>query len=159
MLVLTHNLSKIILPFIKQFQSGAILAVGNMAIAICQELLSANTVLLMNPFNLEQLAKLGSVDIALVSDVTEVLTKPQAMEWLGILRNHHTQHIMVISNKINENSKGWQLTDYLSLGLKYHGDYSGKSIFSYTIENYHSKHDWLNNSFWANPKMYNKYRW
>ena len=115
MLVLTQDLLKIILPFIERFKSEAVLAVGNIAVSICQELLNDNTISLMNTFNLGQLAKLGSIDMALVSDVTEVLNKPQAIEWLGVLRNYHTQHIMVISDKFNANSRSWQLTDYLSL--------------------------------------------
>ena len=159
MFVLTQNLLKIILPFIERFQYKSVLAVGNMAISICRELRNDNTISLTDPFDLRQLDKLGSVDIALVSDVTEILNKPQAMEWLGVLRNYHTQHIMVISDKVNANDKDWQLTDYLSLGLKYHGDYSDRSVFSYTIEDYHFKRDWLNSKFWANPEIYDKYRW
>jgi hypothetical protein len=39
------------------------------------------------------------------------------------------------------------------------GTQDGLQVFSYAIENYQLKKDWLNSRFWANPQHYDKYRW
>ncbi|MDT8372118.1 MAG: DUF6231 family protein [Gammaproteobacteria bacterium] len=38
-------------------------------------------------------------------------------------------------------------------------DTTEHQLFSYAIESYQPKHDWLNSRFWANPENYDKYRW
>jgi hypothetical protein len=39
------------------------------------------------------------------------------------------------------------------------GTEDGLQVFTYAIENYQPKRDWLNSRYWANPEMYDKYRW
>lgn len=153
------NLSKSILPFIAQFQAETVLVAGETAISLCKELHDTRSHTLTTPFMLEQLEDLTTVDVAIISDLTESVTKELATQWLGILRNQHTQHVLVIADFEKAGKQGWQLTDFLALGLTLHKRYDNTHIFTYAIESYQPKRDWLNARFWANPENYNKYRW
>ena len=158
-MTISSDLSKIILPFIEQFQSKTILVAGETAITLSKELHDTRSHTLTTPFTLEQLANLSSMDLAIISELTESLTKEMATQWLGILRNRYTPHIIVISDSDKTSQQGWQLADFLAMGFKLQGSHGNTHIFTYAIETYQPKRDWLNERFWANPENYNKYRW
>jgi Family of unknown function (DUF6231) len=158
-MTISSDLSKIILPFIEQFHSKTIIVAGETAIKLSKELHDTRSHALTTPFSLEQLADLPTMDLAIISELTETLTKELATQWLGILRNRHVSHIIVISEREKALQQGWQLTDFLAMGFKLHGNHDDTDIFSYAIESYQPKRDWLNARFWANPENYNKYRW
>ncbi len=153
------DLSKIILPFIEQFQAKTLLLAGETAITLCNDLHDTRSFVLTTPFKLEQLDDVGAIHVAIISDLIESSNKTKANEWLGILRNRHTQHIIVISNKNKTTLQDWQFADFLALGLKKIANVQNQHVYAYAIENYHEKRDWLNSRFWANPENYNKYRW
>lgn len=153
------DLSKIILPFVEQFQAKTVLAAGEAAITLCNDLHDTRSSVLKTPFTLEQLDNIGTIDLAIISNIIESSSKEKASEWLGVLRNRHTQHIIVITDKNKSALQGWQLADFLALGLKKIADIQNQDIYAYAIENYQQKRDWLNSRFWANPEHYNKYRW
>lgn len=111
------------------------------------------------PFSIQQLADLPTIDLAIISDITETLPKAYAMQWLGLMRNAHAQHIIVISEVTTATHLDWQLADYLALGMKRIAINDTHHIYSYAIESYQLKHDWLNSRFWANPDNFDKYRW
>lgn len=115
---------------------------------------------LTTPFSQQQLLEIAPIDLAVVSHLTESLAKPEAQQWLGKIKNQYAPHVILISHPELAAEKGWQLTDYLALGFKHiAGTEDGLQVFSYAIENYQPKRDWLNSRFWANPEMYDKYRW
>jgi len=153
------DLSKIILPFIEQFQAKTLLVGGETAVTLCNDLHDTRSTVLTTPFKLDQLVDLGAVDIAIISDIIELSSKAEANEWLGVLRNGHTQHIIVIADNNKSMQQGWQLADFLALGLKKIGEHQNQHVYVYAIESYQQKRDWLNSRFWANPENYNKYRW
>lgn len=111
------------------------------------------------PFSIQQLVDLPTIDLAIISNIIETLPKTQAMQWLGLMRNAHAPHIIVISEITLAAQQGWQLADYLALGMKRIGIVDKYQLFSYAIETYQPKHDWLNSRFWANPENFDKYRW
>ena len=132
---------------------------GETAITLYNDLHDTRSTILTTPFNLKQLDNLTSVDLAIISDITELLSKEMATEWLAMIRNRHTQHIIVISDNEKSAQQGWQLADYLALGLKHVGSHNKQYVYAYAIESYQPKRDWLNSRFWANPENFNKYRW
>lgn len=155
---MSSDLSKIILPFIQQYRGQRLLLAGELAKKTLINQQDTRSHSLTTPFSLAQLSELPLIDIAIVSDVIENLSKLDATQWLAMLRNQYAQHLLLIVNQ-HQADPGWQLTDYLALGFKKRGEIQGHLLFSYAIEDYQFKKDWLNDKYWANPENYNKYRW
>lgn len=155
----SSDLATIFLPLIKQYQNPSLLLAGDIAINSCEEWRSTKPHILKTPFSIQQLIDLPIIDLVIISNLIETLPKTEAMQWLGLLRNAHTQHIIVISETALATEQGWQLTDYLALGMKCLAVVEQYQIFSYSIESYQPKHAWLNSQFWANPENFDKYRW
>ena len=132
---------------------------GDTVINSCKELHDTRSHTLKTPFNLEQLNDLANIDLAIISNLIETLPKQEAILWLSMIRNRHAQHLILVSNNESSEQQGWHIADYLALGLQQHGSYGDYQLFSYNIESYRPKHDWLNSRFWANPENYDKYRW
>ncbi|HEC59982.1 MAG TPA: hypothetical protein ENI24_10490 [Methylophaga sp.] len=153
------DLTTILSPLIKQCQPQSLLLAGDIAIHSCNEWHDAKPYVLKTPFSIQQLVDLPTIDLAIISEITETLPKTQAMQWLGLMRNAHAQHIIVISEITGAMQQGWQLADYLALGMKRMAIVENYHLYSYNIETYQLKRDWLNSRFWANPDNFDKYRW
>jgi hypothetical protein len=153
------DLSILLSPLVAQYQDKSLLLAGDTAIKLVKDLHDTRSQVLKTPFSLEQLADLPQIDLAIVSDLLETLTKEQSIEWLSMLRNGHAQQLILITSKAAEKQQGWQLTDYLALGFNQLFSDSNSAVYSYNIVSYRPKRDWLNSRFWANPENYDKYRW
>ncbi|KKM22836.1 hypothetical protein LCGC14_1621280 [marine sediment metagenome] len=153
-------LSKLITPLITQFSPKTILTAGEAAATCLQTDNDTRIHHLKTPYHQQQLEDISAVDLAIISELTESLSKPLAQAWLGTIKNYYAPHIILISHPTLAAKHNWQFTDYLAMGFKHiAGSQDGLRIFSYAIENYQPKRDWLNSRFWANPEMYDKYRW
>jgi len=53
---------------------------------------------LKTPLNIEQLKNSGTVDLAIESEISNTLNKQHATQWLGLLRNNYTNHIILIES-------------------------------------------------------------
>lgn len=156
----THlDLSTILSPLIEEFQPSSVLIVGETALACYKEQQDTRSQVLKTPFRLEQFANITGIDLAIVSEIIDTLPKSQAMEWLGLIRNCYTQHMIVICEIDAAVRQSWELADFLALGMQRVAMTHHHQIFSYAIENYQPNHDWLNSRHWANPENYDKYRW
>lgn len=144
---------------IKQCQHQSLLLAGDIAINSCEEWHDTRSHILKMPFSIQQLTDLPTIDLAIISDITETLPKAQAIEWLGLMRNAHARRIIVISKITPSTQQTWQITDYLGLGMKRLISVNNYQLFTYAIESYQLKREWLNNRFWANPENFDKYRW
>lgn len=153
------HLSTLISPLIAQFQPKSVLIVGETAQNCYPNALNTEKQLIKPPFSVEQLSHIKPIDLAVVSDITSTLTKHDATQWLGTLRNRHAAHIIIISDSEASSQQGWQLNDYLGLGMKQIQSIGNYQLFSYAIENYQIKKEWLNSKNWANPEMFGKHRW
>jgi hypothetical protein len=154
----SSDLSKMILPFIQQYRGKSLLIAGELAKKTLINDQDTRSHTLTTPFTLAQLTSLPLIDIAIISDVIENLSKVDATQWLATLRNQYAQHLLLIVNQ-QQTESSWQLTDYLALGFKKRGEIKGRLIFSYAIEDYQFKKEWLNDRYWANPENFDKYRW
>jgi hypothetical protein len=154
----SSDLSKIILPFIKQYRGKSLLVAGELAKNTLNTVQDTRSYTLTTPFTLTQLETVPTIDIAIVSDVIENLNKVEATQWLATLRNQYAQHLLLIVDQQQVESN-WQLTDYLALGFKMRGQISQYQLFSYAIEDYQFKKEWLNSRYWANPENFDKHRW
>lgn len=156
----SYALSSLLAPVIREFNPTSILTAGQTAAACLQN--DNDTVLqhLNTPYSQQQLMEIEPVDLAIISHLTESMNKIPARHWLGTIKNRYAPHIILISHPQLAQKNGWQLTDYLAMGMKHiAGTENGLQIFSYAIENYQPKREWLNSRFWANPDLYDKYRW
>jgi len=153
------DLSIILSPLIAQSHCKSVLLAGETVINSCKELQDTRSHQLKTPFSLEQLNEQGSIDLAIISDLIETLPKQEAIQWLSMVRNRYSQHLVLVVNSMRAEQQGWQIADYLALGLQQHGSFEGYQLFSYNIESYRPKRDWLNSRFWANPENFDKYRW
>lgn len=147
-------------PMMAQFNPESILLVGNLAAESVDCPQDTRLQQLTTPLTQQQLTEMKPVDLAVISDLTETLSVDAGQQWLGILRNVYAPHILLISHAASAKDKGWQLRDFLAMGLKrYAGTAEGFQLFSYAIENYQPKKEWLNSRFWANPENFDKYWW
>jgi hypothetical protein len=153
-------LSRLLQPLISQIQPRSLLVAGETVHDCVKELNDTRSTKLTSPFSQQQLLSIQAVDLAIVSDITETLSVQQGQQWLGMLRNQFAPHIILVSDTQRAAAQGWQFTDLIALGLKHiAGDAEGLQIYSYAIDSYQGKKDWLNSRFWANPENYDKYRW
>jgi len=155
----SSDLSILLSPLIAQPHCKSILLAGETAVNSFRDLQDTRSHTLKTPFSLEQLNDQARIDLAIISDLIETLPKQEAIQWISMVRNRHAQHLILITNSERANQQGWQIADYLALGLQQHGSHNDYQLFSYNIESYRPKHDWLNSRFWANPENYDKYRW
>ncbi len=135
------------------------LLVGEVALSCFKEHQDIRSQHLTTPYTLEHLAKIKPIDLAIVSEITDSLPKTTATEFLGMIRNYHASHIIVITKIAQASCEQWLLADFLAMGMKHIANTTEYQIFSYAIESYQPKRDWLNSRFWANPENYDKYRW
>jgi len=101
-------------------------------------------------------------DVAIAMDLFEHVDKPTGAQVLSRLRDVLSAQYCVclpLGNSTND----WQLNDLFSFALKRVASYThnGKEygLFKYNIGDYKRTPDWLNAENWANPNMWNKYRW
>ena len=144
---------------IAQSHCKSLLFAGETVISLYKDLNDTRSHELKTPFNLDQLINLPHIELAVVSDLIETMSKDQATEWLSMLRNCHIQQLILIIDNTSKPNHDWQLADFLAMGLQKIIANQHYQLLSYNIENYRPKHDWLNSRFWANPENYDKYRW
>lgn len=153
-------LGELLEPLITAFAPKSLLLAGELAIASVQSRQDTRSRQLTTPFRQQQLHDLQQVDVAVISDLTETLPVAHGQQWLGSLRNVFAPHVILISDPEKAQQQGWQFADFLALGLHQVAiSDSGLHLYSYAIENYQPKRDWLNSRFWANPENFGKYWW
>ncbi len=155
-----NALGELLDPLLAAFSPQSLLLAGELAIASVQPAQDTRSRQLTTPFRQQQLSDLEQVDVAIISDLTETLSVSQGQQWLGSLRNVFAPHVILISDPDKAQQQGWQFADFLALGLHQVAvSQSGLQIYSYAIENYQPKRDWLNSRFWANPENFGKFWW
>lgn len=153
-------LSTILIPLVEQFKPRSLLIAGGIAETCLEDAQDTRSATLTTPYRQSQLQEIEPVDVAVISDLTETLSRESGQQWLGTLRNLFAPHIILISDPQKAEDNGWEFADFLALGLEHFaGSEEGLQVFSYAIENYQPHHEWLNARFWANPENFDKYRW
>lgn len=153
-------LGELLEPLLTAFAPKSLLLAGELAIASVQSRQDTRSRQLTTPFRQQQLHDLQQVDVAVISDLTETMPVAHGQQWLGSLRNVFAPHVILISDPEKSQQQGWQFADFLALGLHQVAiSDSGLHLYSYAIENYQPKRDWLNSRFWANPENFGKYWW
>jgi hypothetical protein len=107
-------------------------------------------------------------DVGIALNLFENLNKTQGQRILCKLRDVlTTQYCVGLSLNTGDSTSDWQLNDLFAFALdrvaSYHGETNNQpaecGLFKYNIMEYKKTPKWLNTKNWANPKMWNKYRW
>ena len=103
-------------------------------------------------------------DVAIAVDLFEHLDKTKGMQVLSRLRDVLcSQYCVCLPLSAQSSNTTWQLTELFSFALikvaSYPSDELEYGLFKYNISDYKKTPDWLNSDNWANPNMWEKYRW
>lgn len=151
-------LSSLLTPLLSDTKS--VLAIGETAHAVLHPLNDTRIAFLRTPTHYDELKQFGSHNLVVVSHVLETFSKREAESWLGLIKNQLSPTVVLLTHPTLCEQQGWALSDYLAMGFRHMaGTADGLQLFSYAIENYQLKKDWLNSRFWANPQHYDKFRW
>ena len=100
-------------------------------------------------------------DFALVAGYLEQVTPHQGAALLARLRDVQAQRFAVIVPE--QRDTHWTPDTFIALGLSIHGHYREADppllLATYDIANYKRTPDWLSPKNWANPELWDKYRW
>lgn len=115
---------------------------------------------------MESLSALGRFDTGIVVDTLEFLDRQRAGQLIARLRDLHTSRFCVlvpIGDDWKALNSNWSGADFLAYGMKLVNRYQATAgmlhLYKYDIASYKSTPDWLNSRNWANPELWNKYRW
>lgn len=112
--------------------------------------------------NLEQ-----RYDMGVVTDTVEYMDKSDAVRLLSRLRDLYTARFCV-AVRIGRDWPGltstWSRNELLGIGMMLVNSYGDDSsrplhLYKYDIATYKPTPGWLNPDDWANPELWNKYRW
>lgn len=107
-------------------------------------------------------------DLAIIADQLEHLDKRLGIELLAGLRNLSASRLAVLVDLAQ--TREWQENDFFSLALQRHASFTQAereecdekrtlALYTYDLADYKQVPDWLNNKYWANPDMFDKYWW
>ena len=110
--------------------------------------------------------RLPVFDVILLTDVLEQLPKSEAEALIGRLRDLHSRHLFLFI-RIGEDWPGiesqWRRNDLLAHGFslyrRYDADGLEYHLYRFELESYKATPEWLNSQYWANPELFDKYRW
>jgi len=118
------------------------------------------------PPTLDELDQQGRFDLVFISHVLERMPKQEAEQLIARLRDLHCNRLIVvipIGTDWSEHVSYWQQSDLLGLGFsllaEFHSNQRLAHIYAFDFASYKTTPDWLNNSYWANPELFDKYWW
>ena len=152
-------------------QPNSILAVGNDAAATLESYLQQRTfikrdcrVTTIDP--LDTLTDIERHDAGVVVGAMETLSKIEGLRLLSRLRDILTGQFCVvlpIAPEHGDDENAWRANELLALGLTLVNQYPTEQqplmMFKYDIATYKKTPDWFNAESWANPELWDKYRW
>ncbi|MCH8542468.1 MAG: DUF6231 family protein [Alcanivorax sp.] len=129
----------------------------------CREHGASNTCITeQNPF--PALAELGRFDLVIVADQLEYMNRHHGEELLGLLRNLHTDSMVVMYRADLAPARlRWERNHFLGMGLRRDAVFEqgerSMALYSYELSTYNFRRSWNNSRFWANPENWGKYWW
>ncbi len=107
--------------------------------------------------------QVAGCDLAIVCEALEDLDREAGLRLIGTLRNLLSPRLYILVNQNVIEQKGWQETDFFSLGLRHaarflRGD-SDYRAWVYDIDDYNPRRTWNSPEHWANPENWGKYWW
>lgn len=108
---------------------------------------------------LDNIKKRGLHELAIFLYPLNWCKKEDAINCISALRDIYCRHLLLLNNA-EPSGKQLPQHDLIALGLnELDLGKSNEHLFEYNILNYKQTPDWLNAKNWANPELYDKYRW
>ena len=99
-------------------------------------------------------------DLAFVSNTLEHLGKDDGNVLISRLRDVHCRRLYAV---VCLSDEYWSGIELIALGLRpvkrYVQDGAELWLFRYDLHDYKQTPEWLSNKNWANPELWNKFRW
>lgn len=114
---------------------------------------------------LEEIASSGQHDVAVVCNTLEYLEKTQAGIVISRLRDLYSRRLLALVSVTPDQTRDsvqskWQDAELIAFGMTQLATYpDGRHLYEYNILSYKNVPDWLNAKNWANPELWDKYRW
>ena len=151
-----HNDLKLL---VQEIKPKTLLVIGAETLDLDTEAIQCSQISVSD--SLSALDGLGRFDLVIALGALSELDKKHGELLLGSLRNLHAKRLLLSHTPC----PNWSLQDFLAFAMselnRYpaNADSPEQQLFEYNIFSYKSVPDWLNNKFWANPKMWDKERW
>lgn len=145
-------------------QPQRVLAVGPLAQALLSPELPPGTELTTLPSAGAEtmVADRGHQDMAVVAGDLQALGATGAARLLAQLRDLYAGWVIVVTEQATP-PPGLSRRELVGLGFSLLGEatYHGQSVWVYEFDmaTYKTTPDWLNSRYWANPELWDKYRW
>lgn len=115
---------------------------------------------------LRHLQSEGRYDMGIVVNTLEHMDKAGAGRLVARLRDLHTRRaciVIPVGPAWCGLTSTWEPTDMIAYGMTLIGsrERDGKPVhlYGFDIAEYKERPDWLNSDHWANPDLWDKYRW
>jgi hypothetical protein len=110
---------------------------------------------------LAQLPALGRFQFALIAPGLERLAKTDAGSLLARLRDIQADRfiVAVADPAVPATSPAWPAEEFSAYGLYRLAQCPPFTLYEFDISQYKQNPDWLNDRYWANPELYDKFRW
>ena len=155
---------------IQQFQPKQILSIGPAGQELFADYLASckqcDLQEFVSPPTLQELDASWRFDLGFVSHVLERMPKPDAEQLIARLRDVHCDRLIVVipvGTDWKDHVSHWQQTDMLGLGFSLLAEFQSNQhlvhIYAFDIASYKATPEWLNNKYWANPELFDKYWW
>ena len=109
---------------------------------------------------LSPLKNLGQYQTTVIVNSLQQLDAATGANLLAQLRDVYTRHLLVLLTLTDKNTTIWEANDLNALGLVLLKTYPDEQqLYEYSVLDYKTVPDWLNAKNWANPELWDKYRW
>lgn len=115
---------------------------------------------------LSRLDGLGRFELGIIVNTLEHMDKASGARLIARLRDLHTARfyaMVPIGKQWRGLADAWEPADFIAYGMALAGsrEQEGKPlhVYKFDISDYKKTPDWLNPSHWANPELWDKYRW
>lgn len=144
-----------------EIRPNRLLLIGSTAVALAPRYQAAEPqaeVVTIDRFSAGELDDTGQVDLAIVIDALEDLPHATAGFLLGQLRDLLARRILVTLR--TDSATEWTHRDMIGHGFVRMSDRFGPvQMYEFDISTYKTTPDWLNSKNWANPNLFDKFRW
>lgn len=158
---------------LNECQPGSVLVIGSGADAAIDSYLEQKRLLgrdcTIERIQREAHARIGEsrYDMGIITDTVEYMEKPEAVRLLSRLRDLSTARFCA-AVRMGDDWPGlastWTRNELLAIGMMLVNSYDDDAerrvhLYKYDIATYKPTPRWLNPDNWANPELWNKYRW
>ncbi len=114
----------------------------------------------LHPGECDRLRTSPRQDLVAVGNTLEKLDRRQAEQLLASLRDLHARRVLL---RLQSNTGVLKHSDVMAFGFtrlaRLHVRSAVVQYYGFDLYSYKTTPDWLNARYWANPELFDKYRW